>query len=249
MPSLARLFKREKPVPQLQISSGSPGLVTPTSSDVYVTENVWNDWNRNYQVTRMTVTGSTATNAATDVWRIWNNGHDSTTCGSNIWASTTNSCTEIHVVPNTVVWNTWNANWSPTQARVISFPHETEEQRAQRLREYEDRQRIVSAAKHRAQELLLQVLNEEQRRDWSASGQFYLHVGDRKYRIKRGRSGNVELVNSQNEVMERYCCHPTAQVPDEDTVLAQVMMLRHAERDFLKMANVHYTAPGFRRAA
>lgn len=60
------------------------------------------------------------------------------------------------------------------------------------------------------------------------------------YRIHRGRSGNVALLERKDgREVERYCAHPVASLPDEDTMLAQKLMLQHDRARFLELANVN----------
>jgi hypothetical protein len=216
---------------------------------------IWSSWNAQYTITGCTATSSSDGNL---IWRAWN--QDWGTCGTN---TITTAIRQWHTVDgqtgwvsNNQVWASWNNSWAPTPARVYGFPavHRelTPEERAARAAEeerrrleYEAQQAERKLANANAQKLLLSVLNEEQKRDWAAHGHFYLHVGDRKYRIKRGRSGNVELVDPQtNEPLERFCAHPVQAVPDEDTAVAQMMYLKYDERRFIGLANSHWTKPG-----
>lgn len=216
-------------------------------------------------------TGSTSSIDSSVVWGSWVRGSNSLTVDTSstyspcntVWAAwnriqTTSAIdTFYQEAPDNVVWRMWNHGYVPTQAQVYGFPavHAalTPEQRAQReaeqallqqQREAADAER--KQAKVNAEKLLLSVLNEDQKRDWVAQGHFCLFVGDKKYRIKRGRSGNVELLDPRtNEILERYCAHPVQAVPDEDTAVAQMMYLKHDELRFIGLANVHYTKPGF----
>lgn len=240
-------------------------LLTNTATATFATititsDNVWTGWNT-YHTSGLypgaLITGSSAT-PSTDgslVWASW--------CRpSNVGTATvgSNSITYGNIIQTAdSIWGSWNQNWHPTPARVYGFPapaihrEPTPEERAAREAErirWEEQRKAEEAERARAREnakkLLLSVLNEDQKKDWAASGHFYLHVGDRKYRIKRGRSGNVELVDPKtHEPLERYCAHPVQNVPDEDTAVAQMMYLLHDEQRFIGLANVHYTKPGF----
>lgn len=59
----------------------------------------------------------------------------------------------------------------------------------------------------------------------------------RRYRIRLGRARNVDLVGPDGRVQRTYCCHPAEMVPNEDTMLAQLLMLRTEEEAFLSLAN------------
>ena len=214
---------------------------------------IWSSWNASY-----TITGCTASSATDSlIWNSWN--RDYGTAGT-----ITTSVQQWHTIDGQTgfvttgdsVWTAWNRGFVNTPARVLNFPaiHRelTDEEKVARAAEderrrieYEARQVEQTAANENAKKLLQSILNEEQKRDWAAHGHFYLHVEDRKYRIKRGRSGNVELVDPQtNAPLERLCAHPAQAVPDEDTAVAQMMYLLYDERRFIGLANSHWTAPG-----
>jgi len=150
-------------------------------------------------------------------------------------------------------WQTWNENWQPTAAPVVHIPRyrETEEQRRERLRREEEAKQLAAAeaeirkkANERAEKLLLSVLDDQQRRDWVASGLFYVHVGDRKYQIRRGQHGNISLVDKENRELERFCVLAQGNVPDADNALAQMFMLKHDEAHIIGKANASNVRPG-----
>lgn len=68
---------------------------------------------------------------------------------------------------------------------------------------------------------------------------FYLTSSSgKRYRIDRGRSQNVRLVEeTTGKVVRTYCAHPVEAVPDPDTMLAQKLMLETDEAAFLRIAN------------
>lgn len=206
-------------------------------------ETVWIRWNTVYTTS---VTGITTTSSNNLVWDAWNTAYTQTIAYQDRM---------ILTYDNNSVWSSWNENWRPSAAPVIHMnPHRepSPEERAQAeardraWREQEaEKQRVAAEARARANRLLLSVLDDTQKRDWAAHGHFYLYKGDKKYRIRKGRSGNVELVDANNEPLERYCAHPVDAVPDEDTVIAQMMMLLYDEARFIATANVHFTRQGF----
>lgn len=103
-----------------------------------------------------------------------------------------------------------------------------------------ERQNRRNTAEMRAEQLLWNVLDREQRREWRAHGYFHIQVGPRRYRIEvRKRVANVKLVDSDG-IVATYCCHVKDYLPNADNALAQMMMLLHDEVGFLKMANIHY---------
>jgi hypothetical protein len=91
-------------------------------------------------------------------------------------------------------------------------------------------------AKQKAEELLLLVLTDTQKEQYKAHGYFETEVNDKIYRIKTGRSGNVELLEN-GKAKYRYCAHPWIDTPDQDTMLTQLLMLKTDESQFLQIAN------------
>ncbi len=129
----------------------------------------------------------------------------------------------------------------------------TPEQLAAQQREFEARlARGILAEKEatarrvqavgRARALLDSLLSAPQRKTLQEQKFFDLEVqardGAKKvYRIRQGRSGNVDLLGADGKPIRRYCAHPDLFVPDEDTMLAQKLMLETAEEQFLRTAN------------
>jgi hypothetical protein len=123
-------------------------------------------------------------------------------------------------------------------------------QQAQILRDRRRRQSESERAELKAQQLLFQQLNMKQRLNWSKRGFFDVKVRDKMYRINRGRVGNVEQIDNDGNVLIRLCCHTVSlDIPDSDNAMAQLLMLRFREQEFLSMANVHYRNPRFERLA
>ncbi len=96
-----------------------------------------------------------------------------------------------------------------------------------------------SKEEKRAEILLLENLSEKQREEYKRLKSFQVIVKDKIYRIKRGRVGNIELIDDKG-IAARYCVHPSVACPDEDTMLAQKLMLENDEKELLKLANVHF---------
>lgn len=91
-------------------------------------------------------------------------------------------------------------------------------------------------ASKRAEELLLMVLGDKQKKQYLELGYFETIINDKTYRINKGRSGNVQLIE-KGLAKAKYCIHPTEFLPDQDTMLAQYLMLKSNEDAFLKTAN------------
>ena len=170
---------------------------------------VWTNWN-------------TTTATTTDTWYDWNT-NTITTDGTTIW----------------VYW---------TAAQPV---RETEEQKAARLQlearqreEYQRRQAEIAKEQKesldRAIKLLREHLSAAEANDLEKQG--YIPVVTKKgnlYHIKKGRAGNVYRIDAKSKKeLERLCIHPTENVPDEDTMLAQKLWLEWNEELFRKTANI-----------
>lgn len=119
----------------------------------------------------------------------------------------------------------------------INYAPETAEQRIAR-EEHQLKEKVrMEAAASRAEQLLFACISEEQAKEYLEKGYFETKVSDKRYRIKKGRSGNVFQLDDKGREVYRYCAHPHMYVPDQDTMLAQLLMLHSDERKFLATAN------------
>jgi len=110
------------------------------------------------------------------------------------------------------------------------------EERARRARERTQAER--RAAQARARALLLSALTPEQQAQYATDLAFLVHSPDgRIFRIRRGRARNIQELNQAGEVIAHYCAHPAELVPDEDTMLTQLLYLQNDPDPFLRIAN------------
>lgn len=104
------------------------------------------------------------------------------------------------------------------------------------------------AAEKRAAVLLESVLSPQECKRLADSGYFVVRGRSGcRYRIRRGRAGNIDVVDKEGFITARLCAHPVLCVPDSDTMLAQKLMLEHDEAAFLKVANRTPITRGERR--
>lgn len=90
----------------------------------------------------------------------------------------------------------------------------------------------------RAEELMLMMIEETQKKQYLEFGFFDVEIREKTYRIKTGTSGNVKLLDEKRvKEIASYCIHPQEYIPDHDTMLAQLLMLKTDEERFLKTAN------------
>lgn len=131
------------------------------------------------------------------------------------------------------------AHWPlPDPAQVEATRIRNAELAARRLERIATRER----AGDRARATLLSLLNAEQRAQYERDGQFVVQGSDGgRYRIRRGVAQNIEdlSVPYRGTIL---CAHPGMRVeggdlPTEDAMIAQLLMLRFDEPAFLAVAN------------
>ena len=88
----------------------------------------------------------------------------------------------------------------------------------------------------RSRALLDRALTPEQRHDLFARGYFHVKGKRFRYRIREGRSGNVDALDASGCVISRFCAHPLGQVPVYDVMLAQKLWIETDEGMFLRKA-------------
>lgn len=214
------------------------------------TNSIWAEWNQIYTTTvNGTSNGITTTltsGTAASVWTNWNRTYVVTSTLTND-TSSCSACTTLIVDP----WLAWNRTYaatpSITDGLVVRTAETPEQAAARERRRIADRDRSIqiegerALARDRAQRILQENLTDAQREELAQNGHFTLtvHAGEerRLYRIKRGRSRNVQQVDDNGRVLKTLCAHPGIACPDEDTMLAQKLMLETQEREFLRIAN------------
>lgn len=227
-------------------------------------DQVWEAWNYVYTL------ASTALNsAATDatVHRIQTGlqtlANQMALNNDQIWNEwniqfTASSATTITL--NTT-WGHWNEQFvAEEQARENRIRRQIVERRQPsaeeqerwrqeeiRRREAEDRRlKEEREANQKAIDLLKSCLTPEQREEYEQKKCFHLLVGDKKYRIKQGSHGNVELIDKDGRVKRTFCVQPRG-VPDGDAMLAQKLLLATDEKRFYELANVTEYGPDGRQ--
>lgn len=113
---------------------------------------------------------------------------------------------------------------------------ETPEQRVARETADVKWRQTQAVAESRAEQLLFTMLSEAQAKQYIEHGYFETKVNDKTYRIRKGRAGNVELIENGSPKF-RYCAHPNDMTPAPDAMIAQLLMLKTNEQRFLSIAN------------
>lgn len=209
---------------------------------------------------------TSSTNSSTDgafgieIWRTWVESSASVTALDGNWCHT--NYPEVHMLGTSAtnqVWTVWASQTALSGTVMVRRPANdhrvlTSEQRAaQAAREaeltvkYEREKTARILAEQKAEILLRQMLTPEQKESLEQKKCFFLHTPDgKKFRIDRGRTGNVKLVNARDEVIESYCIHPKIACPDADTMLAQKLLIETDLEQFERVANISARLPGGR---
>jgi hypothetical protein len=160
--------------------------------------------------------------------------------GSNVlvWPAWTQAELRRAAALPLATWQAWGGTLELTQAQRAA--------RLERLAATEQHQRALAieraAAAARAEILLTESLTAAQAAELQQTNAFHLTTiaadgTRRRYRIRRGRAGNVDQLDDAGRVLKRLCIHPTLAVPDADTMLAQKLLLETDEATFLRVAN------------
>jgi hypothetical protein len=166
---------------------------------------------------------------------------DQTTATTTMWV--TNTGTSLTTATNP----TWQVQRHAVYREIDEFDemqrrmdHESRARRMQgdQLRRFND------AAKKRARELLIEHLTPAQKRTFAKNDWFVVEGGKSKtrYRISAKNSlvANIDVMTVDGKITHRLCGHcDPGKLPLHDHLLAQKMMLEHAEDEFLKLANRH----------
>lgn len=183
-----------------------------------------------------TTTNATAvtTTAKDYTWRNWS---DSTTGATSstveVWTNWNGASTNITRVA-TEVW----AGWVSDTNIVVRQQSKAELERQQK--EEAERQKARDAAAAKAAKLLLEELDADQRADFEAKKSFVVTAkSGRKYRIRTGTHGNVDVLDKDGKPEARLCVQTRDEfaLPTPDVMLAQKLYIEHAEEEFLKVAN------------
>lgn len=94
-----------------------------------------------------------------------------------------------------------------------------------------------------AEDLLISQLTEAQAEEYRRLNRFHIITADGIFRVRRGWAGNIDVVQDMfsdhpGNILERWCVHPSRQVPVPDNMLAQKLMLDTDPKTLRKIANV-----------
>jgi hypothetical protein len=226
----------------------SQQIGTPITTSASI-DACWPAWNQQLQI----LVGTPATEQTwaslgalvqqhNTVWTNWNL-QQSWPC-TIITASTSAATYNLPgvITTNHSAWEHWNHGFGVPVVMRHRERSEAEE------RAYQEQQRTYAAqqaeerkareeAKVKARKLLRENLSPAQLESFDRVGYFFQEIGGRRYKINLGRSGNVYEVDKNDKHLTRFCIHPAMDVPDEDTVLAQKLLLSANEQEFRRIAN------------
>lgn len=185
-------------------------------------DSVWPFW------VRHATTGTSATTLS--VWPRW------------VTTATGSATSLAGVTTADLVWGYWVedsvTSWHyPPRIRTVRvhdtdpIPQDTRELIASRQREHE-------AAIAAAEELLREHLDPVQLQSYESLQHFLVNApSGRTYRIRKGISGNVDVLDKHGDIAGRYCIHPDISVPPQDNMLAQKLFIEHDEPAFRRIGN------------
>lgn len=210
--------------------------------------------------TAYTTSTSTAGNSS-GVWQVWVSTSSSTasTAADDIWSSWASTSSTAASITNDFqgVWTYWVSEGDPIRDYVqeslprpymqrpsseeilrnrIEHERREAEWRAEQARLARERE----ISEKRAEELLLASITKRQKAQYRKFAWFTVRgASGAQYRIRKGRIGNVDVVEPSGAIVGRLCAHPRDGVPDCDTMLAQKLMLEVDDAAFLRVANRH----------
>lgn len=180
----------------------------------------------------------------TSVWTSWcgtNSTSTFTTVIDPIWTTWSEStCTSTS---GSTVWFTWVGE---TESSNRPRPHNSEEVnrwREEAAAHIKNSEKLRLEAEARAEKLLVENLSLQQRLQYEKEKMFVVNgKSGYRYRIRKGRVANVDMIDRSGKIEHRLCAHPSDAVPDYDTMLAQKLLLEDDEQRFIAVANKHSAA-------
>lgn len=207
-------------------------------------------------------TAYTATSTAgtsSGVWQVW---ISTSATADEIWSGWTTATSSTAAVITNDRAGAWTY-WVTTNEPIIDYvrqeptprpymqrpsPEDVARQRIERERreaEWRAEQARAAEAEKRAEELLLASITKRQKAQYRKFAWFTVRgASGAQYRIRKGRIGNVDVVEPSGAIVGRLCAHPRDGVPDCDTMLAQKLMLEVDDAAFLRVANRHDNSGG-----
>lgn len=189
------------------------------------------------------------------IWTVWAATSGTTTSASAVWPTWCEATSGTETADTSaVVWWKWNsdAGYCQINARPryqeITETDEQRKAREDRLRaDAEDARNaaeMAKAAQEKAERLLQEHLDEDQRRQHAAEKRFFLVAqSGKRYEVDcQRRQHNVYEVDAAGKRLIEYCIYQRGDCPLPDNTLAQKLLLEHDEPAFLRIANARRLA-------
>lgn len=213
-------------------SQGSPWGTWCSATTVQVTSNAaWVSWAGIPSGATMQQTTTSANTAGTSnaAWVQWVSPVVGT--GSQLTATVWAGWVQATSAYNPLAQGAYTP---PTQEQIA----EQERINALAVEAAAKREETQKQAKERALKLLMDNLTEQQIKNFEENRCIDIEgkSGDR-YKISVGRTRNIQVFGKDGQTKYHLCAHPDLNVPDEDTVLAQKLMIQTDEEAFLRIAN------------
>lgn len=196
----------------------------------------WSQWNLQYVLSTSATTVQLITGYAEEPWQYWNGAY---TSGNYTYATG-------GTIGYSIPWETWNTQHEYTAEQLAAQAERRRQNEVQQEQWRQDRERLnarQAVVNSRAEQLLMSLLSDEQRRTRREHGWFEVRgsLGGR-WRIRnRGQSGNVDLMpQTGNERLMSFCIHPPDRLPDADAHVAQMLGIVTDELAFRRTGNVTY---------
>lgn len=191
--------------------------VSTTSNQTVANSAVWQYWNCDVE--------SLIAVSCSDVWTTWNVDYPAQTV--------------VFTVDTADAWNAWNNSWIPCM-QIGGLAGGATPDQIRVAQERGEATRIArELASSKARSLLLENLDPDQRTSFERGSTFEVlsRDGKRIYQVRYGTAGNVFLMKNGRPV-KRFCIHPAdSNIPTEDVMLVQKLMIEGAEDEFVRIAN------------
>lgn len=215
-------------------SSADSALTMPVSlrTETYVAHRVYNQtniaaansanlWHQSFQNFTTSIeyfsTALTATQAAMEQYR-------------GGWL-TANEARQLIGFPN------YTTGANAVYQMSVDAPPLTDAELARRALQARRTARRKQMAHKRARQLLLNLLTDEQQREYASSKAFTVHARNGKvFRLRKGKTH--ELLGSDGVPVAAYCVHLAYGYAEEDTLAALLLTLQNDPAEFERVANV-----------
>jgi hypothetical protein len=168
-----------------------------------------------------------------------------------VWSAWNTTSTSNTITFDNAVWNNWvqypaQTTYQPWTIQPWVDPRTPEQIEAARVdqerrnAEWREEQERLAAEKAeaavKARVILEENLSAEQRKQLADNNWFEVITAKGTYRIRKGWAGNVDRY-VDGKPADRFCIHPVEEIPHEDNMLAQKLLLEADEEAFLRIAN------------